>query len=233
MQPYTSNRLLRRALLRAGIAPRRAMRLQREWDEHAEDLAAQLRASGHPEDVAAAQARSSVGEWQQLAASVADRDELRAFSRRLPWLAFVLGPVAMLIVLVVTAAFSVAFMAWNFQDAGTPVPDWFAGAQSVLFWTVRSFVPLVLAAAIALIAARRFSPPFFPLLGMLIVLLLGAALGLSAELDRLTAMGSVAVSLSFLPPYPDVWGFFARLAFGVCVVVVPYLAWRAGVSAQA
>ncbi len=233
MQPYTSNRLLRRAMLRAGIAPRHAARLQREWDEHAEDVLAQLRASGHSLETAEAQARSAVGDWQALAASVADRQDLRSFSHRLPWVAFVVGPIALLIGLVLATVFSVAAMAWSFQDAGLPVPGWFADAQSVLFWAVRSLVPLALAVIIALVAARRFSPAFWPLLGMVIVLVLGAALGLSAELDRLTATGNVAVSLSFVPPYPDVCGSVGRLAFGVCVVVVPYLAWWRGLSAQA
>jgi hypothetical protein len=233
MQPYTTNRSLRRALRRAGIGPRRVRRLLGEWDEHARDLAAQLCEQGLPADVAEAQAQASMGTWQHLAASVTQRDDLRAFSRRLPWLAFVVTPVALLIALVLGAAFSVALMAWGFQGAGLPVPDWYAGVQSMLFWAVRGVVPLLLAAVIALVAARRHSPAFWPLLGMFIVLGLGAAVELSAELDRLTAVGSVAVSLSFLPPFPEVWGFLSRLALGVGVVVVPYLTWRKGTSAEA
>ena len=80
-------------LIQAGIAPRRARRILREFSEHHADLVAEQRALGAGCAEAEAEAVARLGTEQQLVANLLSRSDLRSWARRRPGVAFALTPV--------------------------------------------------------------------------------------------------------------------------------------------
>ena len=140
-------------------------------------------------------------------------------------LTFVIAPLAALagvIALLVLAIFGVAD---SLQAAQRSTPLWFHDALALSFFVASRVVPLLLAASIAWSAAARFARPVWPVLGITVVVVLGAAVQLQAQVDALTVNGSVSVGLALLPPFPEVFGFLSRAALGLGLVLVPYVVW--------
>jgi hypothetical protein len=80
-------------LIQAGIAPRRARRILREFSEHHTDLVAEQRALGAGGAEAEAEAAMRLGTEQEMVANLRSRSDLRSWARRRPGVAFALAPV--------------------------------------------------------------------------------------------------------------------------------------------
>ena len=226
MRRYADDRALLRALLRQGVSRRNARRLAVEWDEHAADLEQENLSRGMDPASARATALETVGDASALVAAVASQPQLRSIAARRPWLTYVLAPVLSLIGAVVLALLAIMEVATIYQALSQPIPVWVADSYQLVFWFVSRALPLALAAAVAWHAARSWRPLRWPVVGVCMVLALGAGLRLQAELDLATAMGSVTVSMVGLPPFPDAWQAAARLVLWLGLVLVPYLAWH-------
>src|SRR5258708_19700846 len=80
-------------LIRAGIAPRRAHRILREFAEHHADVVAEGMTSGDSASEAEAAANDRLGSEQALVVSLLGRHELRSWAHRRPSIAFAIAPV--------------------------------------------------------------------------------------------------------------------------------------------
>lgn len=162
------------ALLKGGVAPRHVRRYVRELDDHLGDLIAQQRATGYDDEEARARARARLGDDAELAQAMLDQPGLRAWPARLPWLVFVALPP------VLTMAAGLAFYAAFYFigngaaqiNAVLPVPqDWLTGFSMAAMTAINVLAVPVTATVLAILARRQRLKPFWPLLGIALLLL--------------------------------------------------------------
>ena len=109
---------LRQRLLESGVAPRHAVRIVQELEDHYLDLCADFRASGLSPADAYEAATAQLGSLDVVAESVKQRKELRQWCYRYPLLGRALLPLAILLVLpavslVVGAGYVPAIARWG------------------------------------------------------------------------------------------------------------------------
>jgi hypothetical protein len=217
-----------RRLLRGGVAPRHVRLIVKELHHHHADLLEDARAQGMPEVAAARSARQRLGTDDRLVAEALARPELRSWAHRWPWAVYGLGP---LIAYLLVAATVLGMIAVGFSvcEHYLTRAEVFAmvTVPSVRFvfehftWLIVYPLSLAAAAAFCLLAARRDSPIFWPLVGVLLVCVLGSGADVHFQYpDTPDGPGSIgaglALSLSVL-----LQGMLTSV-----VVFGPYLAWR-------
>jgi len=164
-------------LRRAGISPRRVRRIVSEIDAHFDDLVAELRSAGLSPSDSESQAASRLGTDDILAESVIARPELRSWPRRWPWLAFAVLPLLSLPAqFILSVAATVAIVSFSVHTLGMaalhpgPVP-WICKAfQAYAVW----IAPMLAAAGACYFAARYRASVLWPIVGSILVALLGA-----------------------------------------------------------
>ena len=175
MYRFATDRELKRSLLMQGLSPQRVRRMLLEWDDHLAELVDLNVERGLSSLSAERVARREIGEPSALVASVGERPELRSVAWRWPVLAFVFAPLAVLVGVIALLILAIFGAADSLQAAQRPAPLWFHDVLALSFFTVSRVVPLLLAAAIAWSAAARFARPLWPVLGIIVVVVLGAA----------------------------------------------------------
>jgi len=81
----------------------------------------------------------------------------------------------------------------------------------------------VVAAGICLAAGRRRASALWPIVGVVLVSLVGGALDLQLRWPRAPGQpGTLSVGLSLLPPFPDLAGMLVRTALSCLLVLVPF-----------
>ena len=88
-------------------------------------------------------------------------------------------------------------------------------------------LPLVVAAGVCLAAGRRRASLRWPLVGTLLVSLVGGALALELHWPAAGQPGSLSVGLSLLPPFPNLGAMLVRATASCLLVLVPFLWLRA------
>lgn len=232
-----SNRFepVREQLLRAGIAPRRVDRYLCELADHLDDLTAEEQRAGHAAG-ATARAISRLGSPDSLAAAMIARPELRSWSARCPWAAYLLAPsLALALGLVLSIAILVAVAETFRSSSGAlPLPVWFPGFATALTVGTPLVLPIVLAWALAAYATRRRMKEYWPLLGMAALGILGGAVGFDLTLPSPAGPGELDLNLALLPPFCHLGTAGTRMAGNLVLSVAPYLAVRqrgAGIAA--
>ena len=109
---------LRKSLLNSGVAPRHALRIVDELEDHYLDLCAEYRANGFSRADAVNAAKTQLGSLDAVGESVRQRKELRRWCYRYPLLGRALLPVAWLLALpavpiVVGAGYVPAIARWS------------------------------------------------------------------------------------------------------------------------
>jgi hypothetical protein len=171
---------LREPLLRAGIRPRHVNRYLTELAEHYCDAVQdEERRGASPADAASA-ARLRMGSDKHLMQGVLARPELLAFSVRYPWAVYGLGSlmgfagalaaVGLLTALFLAGAAAIAIRTLAMPDTST----WIITALTGFRIFALHGLPLILGAAIVLNATRQRMPVFWPVIGLIMVSLLGA-----------------------------------------------------------
>jgi hypothetical protein len=209
-------------LLRGGMAPSHVRRTVFELSAHFEDLLAEVRAQGLSENDAAAEASARLGADAMVARFLA-RPELRSWARRRPVIAFALLPVAAYIALfVVGLALLVGGTELAEQQLGVSLAR-SGGLQSFAVAGLRAIVwllPAGVAAGCCAIALTRRAPSLWPIVGVVLVSLLGAmtnaqltlpplvgrpefgaGVGFSTEALSLPLLRAAATLLAILLPY--------------------------------
>lgn len=163
---------MRRELLRAGMAPRRAARLLRELADHYADLREAALRAGHSSWEADVLARAELGADEVILAAVRDRQELRAPASRWPWLVYGLAPVLMLMASVLAVVLMTALAVGNTGRLPATAEAW----VGLVFGWVNWGLPVLIAALVLVNAALRRAPIGWPVAGTLLVIAVGAAL---------------------------------------------------------
>ncbi len=212
-------------LLRAGVGPRRVRRLVSELEAHFDDLVAELQSTGVSRSESESQAAVRLGTEDVLAASIIARPELRSWARRWPWLAFAVLPLLSLPVqFVLSMAAAVAVFSFSVHTLGMtplhpgPVP-WICEAfQAYALW----IAPMLAAGAACFLAARHRAPALWPIVGSILIALLGAMTNAGFDWSPALPKGAISAGVGFR--FPDMGPAIGlRVSLTLVTILAPFL----------
>jgi hypothetical protein len=198
-------------LLRAGVGPVHVRRYLRELCEHVADLAQEEEQAGRSRADAWTAARARLGGDEALADAMLEQPSLRSWTGCAPCATLVVGPLLLLIVAWVVTCFAIVFLVGWPADPNNldPRPAWLPPEWLPRVWQARIGTalldlvqvggPLLITSTIALLAARQRSHLLWPLLGCVVVTLLGATLVWDAHwpsVDPRDPLGRISFSIS-------------------------------------
>jgi hypothetical protein len=185
-------------LIQAGIAPRRARRILREFSEHHADLVAEQRSLGAGSAEAEAEAAARLGSEQQLVVNLLSRPDLRSWARRRPSVAFALTPLlSFAVAFAMSLAVMVGLLNWR-KAQGDPLNSssalmhWISEyGAAYLLWGL----PLAAALMLALVALRRRESSVWPYIGIVVTCVVGALTNFSVDLPPLAQTPSMTAGI--------------------------------------
>jgi hypothetical protein len=217
-------------LLRAGVAPRHVRRYLAELNHHLADLAAEELLSGLSPAQSQAAALARLGSINDLAAAMLNQPQFQAFSCRAPFAVFGLAPL-----LALAAAWSLAlFILWSGWHAFLPgQPSPFVnvyGVAAVYFGIGRMIyfcAPVLTGWTIAFLAVRQRLTSLWPLAGLFLVAVAGAALQVHATRPTVPgAIGGVSMGLAVSASAHSISGAVSHAAAILALAALPWLIGR-------
>ena len=213
-------------LLRGGISPGCVVRLIAELRDHHADLAESALADGMSMEDARKQADSLLGTQDDILSDTLAREELKSWAARWPWALYgVMPPVILVATVALTLYLVVAISQIVTSIAGEPsvAPPWVATTTDVLSLFLMYVNPILLGAAICYIAIRRRSSWLWPVLGIVLVAILGGLSAIGVEWGEAGQSSQLFVGTSFIPPFPDKLATAIRISLNLLVVLTPYV----------
>jgi hypothetical protein len=222
---------LRETLLRGGVAPKHVRRTIAELRDHHTDLFGEALAKGCTFEDAEREASLRLGEADALAAEVLARPELRTWTHRWPWLAycvaptFVLGLASLTLLLLLGLSGVVHTDEATFSGRwGSPASIWSLSGAIRLYYSLG--LPVMVAGACCFVAAQRRVSIRWPLIGVAIASIIGAAIQVNVAWPYGPAAdGVISMSIS-VPPFPGSGGTVLRAALTSALTLGPFLWWR-------
>jgi hypothetical protein len=215
-------------LLRAGIAPAHVRRLVTELQSHYESLFEDERARGQPREVAQELARRKLGADEEIVKRVLEDPALKSWGARWPFsfcsLAPVLAWAASSVALIAALALAVQVSGYM-NPAGTTgtaaVPVWLRQGTELFRWLLIYGLPVLWAGLFARYAATRRLRSLWPLIGILVIAVLGATTNFSIDWPHTGVRGQMSAGLGFGTHLAALATFGARalsaLVLGVAV----------------
>jgi len=215
-------------LLRAGVAPKHVRRTVTELEAHLQDIVTELRASGMPATQAQADARARLGSDETLAASVLARPELRSWARKRPWAAFTIVPIVSF--LAAMALWIVAFIA--VVETLKPLLSTslllerggVRSAAEFLFGVALWCLPVIVGALCMWFAAARRAGPAWPIAGVAVIALVGAAANMSLSWPAPPKIAQFSAGIGLSPE--NAAQVAMRCSLTMSLVLVPFFLWR-------
>jgi hypothetical protein len=218
---------IRERLLRGGVAPRQVHRTILELEDHFTDLVTELQAAGHSREESESQAATRLGSDDVFVASVLAHPELRSKARRWPWLAFGVLPLATFVVLfalslvLLAEVFEFSEHALGAMPTNSPTLYW---VRAVLEANALWLTPVIAAALACFEAARRRAPTVWPLIGTILIALLGAMTQVSLDWSAATPRGDLSAGLGL--HFATILTTVFRATVTISAVLIPYFWWR-------
>ena len=227
--------LLRERLLRAGIGAAQAGRYIAELKDHLDDLRAEEQQAGWSPNDADARAMRRLGYVDALADAMIARRELRTWSARAPAAAYVVAPS---IILAAATALWLALLvggctwlrghaAWGPEDWPVRIRPFADGAA----WFSNTTLSILLGWGLAASAIRRRAPLAWPMLGLLVLAAVGAALQVGVTLPVGGARGEIELGSGPGGSPFGLSGYWVRFALNLAATATPYALfhlWRSG-----
>jgi hypothetical protein len=198
MQPKQFE-LLGERLLRSGIAPRHVRRYVRELGDHYDDAIREELGKGADRAAAEESAAKRLGEADHLVESALARPELLSWSRRWPWVVYIVAPLVL---------FPAAFVATIFAMVGLSqiiVPGMDRLLPTPLLETLKAIrifnlyvLPVTAAAGFALLARRRGVSRVWAWTSIALITFVGALPNLDVYADQIGAGIGFSTRLDFL-----------------------------------
>jgi hypothetical protein len=222
---------LRERLVREGVAPKHVRRTIAELRDHHTDLFAEAFARGCSVEDAEREASTRLGDEDFLAAEVLARPELRTWAYRWPWIAYGVTPTLLLVLAFVALLLLLGLSHVARTDQGTfsarwgsPAAVWSVFGAMRLFYSVG--LPVVLAGACCFVAGQRGVASRWPLMGVVIASVVGAALHFNIVWPHgPEANGALSLQLT-VPPFPGSGDAMLRAVATCAVTLGPFLWWR-------
>jgi hypothetical protein len=222
---------LRERLLSAGVPPSRVRRYLRELADHYEDLLAEEEESGKQGGIARAAAFARLGGIDDLAAAMTSQSRFRSLAARAPWAFFpggaILGLAAGYGLTTLLMIGAVEGFARHVEQHLMP-PAWLPPVADAIFGFDRYFLPIVLGWGLGVLAIRQRLRARWPVMAMMCVALLGAALYCRADWPSAPSTWRFHVGslLDDLADPPSVVGYAAQVFASFSAALLPYLALR-------
>ncbi len=214
-------------LLKEGVAFRHVRRYIGELRVHLDVIAEGERRAGASSNEAHATALQRLGSEEVLAEAMLARPELRAFSARYPALAFGLGPLAALALIVAVALITEAAIVFSAPEFGS------AALWRIAFDSLNAFVvygaPVAVAAFILVTGLRQRIPSGWVALGLGATCVLGSFHHLGVAWSPTPDMPSqLSAGFGLFPPFPAalIADGLIRLCVNVSVAVALWLLLR-------
>jgi hypothetical protein len=221
---------LRERLLQSGVAPRHVRRTVAELQDHHADLVSEGESRGSTSEQAAALAFRRLGDEEALVAEILARSELRSWAHQWPWAIYGLAPLLILVAAIIgglAALFLPIYFHTRISGPAWTPPGWVQGLSAWVRHLSMYGLPLIVAAGVCWEANRRRASAPWPMVGVMLVSLLGGALDLDIRWPGAGHPGALSVALSVLPPFPNIAEMFVRTATSCLLVFAPFLWLRA------
>jgi hypothetical protein len=227
----TSFEPLWEALLRGGVARRPARRYLAELKDHLDDLIAEERRAATDEREARSRALARLGSVDALAGAMIARREVLAWSRKAPVATYVIAPAFALSAGAALAMAGVVVTATSLRAAGGgDLPAWSQAMAADATAFSNGVLAILVGWALGLMATRQRSAPLWPVLGIALLALLGAAIQLDVTLPSAAGHGEIAFA-------HDTWSdVLGRTTHNLLLTLAPYAVlrlWRANRSGHA
>jgi hypothetical protein len=229
---------LRERLLRAGIGSAHAGRYIAELRDHLDDLVAEEQRAGRSARDAYSHAMQRLGDADALAESMIVRREFQAWSARAPVAAYVVAPPVILTL--ATAVWVVGLVAactWLRHTTGEPsdLPAWTVPAADGAARFSNATLSVLLGWALAATAIRQRAPVLWPMLGLIALATLGAALQVDVTLPAGGAPGEINLRPEFSGSPLGLSGYWGRFVLDLAATATPFALlslWRAAHAAE-
>jgi hypothetical protein len=226
-KPFES---LRRRLLEAGIARHNVDRYLAELNDHLADLAPTLERDGMSRRSAEAAALARIGSLDTLAEAMIARPDLRSWTARAPWAAFLLAPLLGLGAIFAASLALIVFIVQQHRAdplAPAVLPSWFEAMRMAITGLDLYGLPVLLGWAIVTVALRQRSAALWPLAGAVVVAVIGGALQLDMVLPTAPGLhGEISVGMGLLPPFAEFGNSLARVIANLALTLPIYLMLR-------
>jgi hypothetical protein len=223
---------LAESLLRRGVAPRHVRRLVAELDAHLRDLVDELRARGLSPEQATLEARARLGSDDRLAASVLARPELQSWVQRRPWAAFAVVPVLSFLAVLVGSMVAFVFLVEGLKSLFGLGPQVWSPLRTLtplLLTSMLWVLPGLAAAPYVWLAASRRVSAKWPVVGVVVIALIGATVNMGLEWPAPPARGAFSAGIGISTD--NVIQPLVRAGLTMTLALVP-LAWRRAKSAR-
>jgi hypothetical protein len=210
--------LLRERVLCGGIGRAHAERYIAELRDHVDDLLTEERAAGRSPLEAQARAMQRLGDIDALAEAMIARRELRAYSARAPVAAFVVAPLVMLGLatgLWIAALAAICIGAKHTGWAPSDFARWTGQVASRAASLSNTTLPVLLGWVLAGTAVRQRAPAGWPMLGLVALATVGAAVQVSVTVPLAGAHGELSLSTGLA-------GYWGRFALDLAATAAPY-----------
>jgi hypothetical protein len=175
---------LRVRLLKSGISPRQVRRYVGELRDHLSDLTTRERAAGFDLAEADARARVILGTEENLYRAAIERGTPRSVAAKVPWVVFGLLPLAALLcVFVMLANGTFVLLAPYRELALADIPRGVRDLATALTVLSGYLLAPALAAACIVIALRQRLASLWVWIGLALIALVAAPLGIQIEFD--------------------------------------------------
>jgi hypothetical protein len=223
---------LRERLLRAGVAPRHVRRYLTELTDHLADLRAEEERAGRSRAEAESAALARLGRVDDLAKAMIDQRQFQSWSVRAPWAIFGLAPLCLLSAAWCVALF-ILWSGWKLFLPGTDTPFvqlhglaiFYFGAGRLLYFGA----PIVIGWGIGLLAARQRLKVLWPIVGVVLIALIGSAAQVHASRPPVPGgIGQISMDFALVPPGQGISTglFHALVILSLAVLPWPWLLWR-------
>ncbi|HEX4021151.1 MAG TPA: hypothetical protein VHX63_08410 [Acidobacteriaceae bacterium] len=226
---------LREHLLRAGVAPRHVRRYLTELADHLADLRAEEERAGRSRADAESAAFVRLGKMDDLAKAMIEQRQFQSWCARAPWAIFSLAPVLLLAV----AWFVALFLLWSgwqifLPGADTPFGSAVHGPiyrfENIYFQADKFYyfaAPILVGWGIALVAARQRVKAIWPVVGLVLVALMGAMNQVRASRTAVPdGFGHVRMDFAIGSSAPEIYFHLLHALILLTITALPYLIWR-------
>ncbi len=223
---------LREQLLCAGVAPRHVRRYLRELADHLADLQAEELRSGCNNADAESAAIARLGSMDDLAKAMIEQRHFQSWCARAPWAMFSLAP-AMVLAAAWALALFILWCGWHIflPGAATPLGTRVYGFANLYFQfgkAIYFFAPIVVGWGIGVIAARQRLKVIWPILGLVLIALIGGASEVQAGRTAVPGgFGHIRMSFTLAPSIQGGYPYgLVHASILLTITALPYLIWK-------
>lgn len=190
---------LRIKMLKGGVAPKYARRTILELKSHFGELKGRAMDEGLSEAEARKRAKTAIGDEATILNEILRKPELRSIPSAFPRLFFLLSPTLSLLATfgITLLLFVVCYASWNAIDAGRELATWQKLPVQALFLASCYLLAPCYALGTIAIAKARFVNPFWPAIGIVLMVFLGSSWAYTLDWPTAEQAGAFSINWGY------------------------------------